>query len=161
MFITKVNLLLFVFIYSINISLTQYVNRDSDAIISEAFTPCDDNRVLQLQRVIGLPADMRNTYNGSFSFDLWPYVQSPRLTLTLDNPAKLYLTDYENGAIQVLSNVRKFHIFFDKLSNDIGTVHFWITAPQDAEFPNIISIRLDENELCKNPRKVSIIFYFF
>lgn len=159
MFNTKVKFIVIFLIYLINISVTQYVNRDSDAVVYESFSPCDDTRVLQLQRVISLPADMQNTYNGSFSFNLWPYVQSPRLTLTLDNPAKLYLTNYNNGAIQVLSNVRKFHILFDQASNEIGTINFWITAPHDADFPNIISVRLDENELCGNAKTVSVSNY--
>lgn len=91
MFYAKVSLIIILYISSINICVTQYVNRDSDAVIYESFNPCDDTSVLQLQRVISLPTDhMQNTYNGSFSFNMWPYVQSPRLTLTLDNPAKLY-----------------------------------------------------------------------
>lgn len=151
--------ILILFIYYVNVySITSaYETNHDNTELFESFTPCDDNRVIVLQRQMGLSTNWKNTYNGSFSFDLWQYLSDrPRLTITLDNPAKLYLTDYDGRKIDVLSGVKKFHIIFDKTSSEIGTVNFWITAPEDAEFPNIVSVRLDDHELCYNPKLVSI-----
>ncbi|KAG4079558.1 hypothetical protein HA402_012328 [Bradysia odoriphaga] len=59
-----------------------------DAI--ESFSPCDEH-VLSMNRIIGGRPQLENYWDGTFYLKKWPTLSEVRISLTVDNPAKIEL----------------------------------------------------------------------
>lgn len=117
----------------------------------EAFAPCDEF-VLSMERFIGGRPQLENYWNGTFYLDKWPNISEVRLSLTVDNPAKIEI-DPDLGRVNV--DGKTFRIFTYDKPPVIGAVKFKIRGPAFEAFPNVERITLNDKDVCKNPRKVA------
>lgn len=155
------------YIQSVTISLTsmfqsifiiillaqQYYAQDGMGLIGdaiEAFAPCDEF-VLSMSRVIGGRPQLENYWDGTFYLNKWPNLSEVRISLTVDNPAKIEL-DQDLG--RVLVSGRTFHISTYDKPPKIADVKFKIRGIPNGAFPNVEQITLNGLDVCNNPRKV-------
>lgn len=116
----------------------------------EAFNPCDEF-VLTMDRIIGGPPQLENYWDGTVYLEKWPNLPEVRISLTVDNPAKIEL-DQDLG--RVLVSGRTFHMSTYDKPPKIDKVKFKIRGPANGAFPNVEKITLNGLDICKNPRKV-------
>lgn len=119
-----------------------------DAI--ESFSPCDEH-VLVMTRIIGGRPQLENYWDGTFYLDKWPNLTEVRVSLTVDNPAKIEL-DPDLG--RVLVTGKSFHISTYDKPPLLENVKFKIRGPAFGAFPNVEGVTLNDLNVCKNPRKV-------
>lgn len=119
-----------------------------DAI--EAFAPCDDF-VLSMDRVIGGRPQLENYWDGTFYLKKWPNLSEVRLSLTVDNPAKI---EFDQDLGRVIVSGRTFHLSTYDKPPKIENVKFKIRGTPNGAFPNVVEITLNGLDVCKNPRQV-------
>lgn len=117
----------------------------------EAFAPCDEF-VLSMERVIGGRPQLENYWDGTFYLNKWPNLTEVRVSLTVDNPAKI---EFDKDLGRVLVSGRTFHISTYDKPPTIDEIRFKIQGPAFGAFPNVERITLNDLDVCKNPRKVT------
>lgn len=140
---------IFIFILLVH----KYYAQDGMGLIGdavEAFAPCDDF-VLSMSRVIGGRPQLENYWDGTFYLKKWPNLSEVRISLTVNNPAKI---EFDQDLGRVLVTGRTFHISTYDKPPKIDNVKFKIRGTLQSAFPNIERITLNGLDVCKNPRKV-------
>lgn len=118
----------------------------------EAFAPCEEF-VLSMNRVIGGRPQLENYWDGTFYLDKWPNLSEVRISLTVDNPAKI---EFDQDVGRVLVSGRTFHISTYDKPPKIDNVKFKIRGTPNSAFPNVEKITLNGLDVCKNPKKVDM-----
>lgn len=146
-------MIFFIYISSIFLpTITCQMSSIGDAI--EIFNPCEDF-ILSMQRIIGGPPTSENYWDGTFYLDKWPNLTEIRIGLTVDNSARMEL---DENIGRVLVQGKKFHISVYHQPG-IKTVQFKVRGQPKGAFPNVDNITLNDENVCKNPRKVKTLYF--
>ncbi|GAB0100485.1 uncharacterized protein DMENIID0001_165330 [Sergentomyia squamirostris] len=113
----------------------------------EGFSPCP-NGVLYMSREIGGPSNLENYWKGEVFLDKWRRLPEVRLRMTLDAPAQLEV-DPDLARLSVQN--RTFFITTFLTPPKIDKVLFIVRGRPHGKFPNILSLHLNDADICPNP----------
>lgn len=120
--------------------------------------PCG-GEVVQMTRPGGhLTADT-NYWNGRVDLTDFTYLKSIKLVIKVDQAAEITV-DPEVGTISGPKTGKTFRVTYEGAPPDVNEVNFHIRGLQSKLFPNLVSLHLNNREIC-SATSVSVSWYLF
>lgn len=128
--------------------------RITDSTETEYHYPCD-NEIVQMTRPGGHLTAETNYWNGRVDLTDYTYLKSIKLVIKVDQAAQITV-DAESGTISGPKTGKTFRVTYEGSPPDVNVVEFHIKGLQSKFFPNLISLHLNNREICKNPSTVRV-----
>lgn len=121
----------------------------------ETHHPCKNHpHVLTQTKQKGRVTPETNYWDGKVDLSDYTYLKSIKLVIKVDNPAEIEV-DPEAGEISGPSTGTIFRVTYYGTPSDTEEVKFRIIGTNGSKFPNLVSLHLNNRNICKDAKNVS------
>lgn len=127
----------------------------TDSSETEYHYPCNDE-IVQMTHPGGHITLETNYWNGRVDLTDYTYLKAIKLVIRVDQAAQITV-DPANATISGPKTGKIFRVTYDGAPPEVNEVHFHIKGLQGTLFPNLVSLHLNNREICSNPTSVSLM----
>lgn len=149
--------LLFIFLFtcaSIVLSHNNQVRQHRSKRATETFYPCE-TRNLILTREAGSVRAGHNAWQGSLDLAGYNFFDKIDLHLKVDEAARIEVND-EDGKVEGPHSGKSFWITYYGSGQNVSKINFELTGTDDEVLPNLVTVRLNKKNICRNFEQVSL-----
>lgn len=127
----------------------------TDSAETEYHYLCNDETV-QMTRPGGHVTPETNYWDGRVDLTDYTYLKAIKLVIRVDQAAQINV-DPAKGTISGPKTGKLFRVTYEGAPPEVNEVNFHIKGLQGTLFPNLVSLHLNNREICKNPTSVSLV----
>lgn len=115
--------------------------------------PCV-GEVVQMAKPGGTITKETNYWDGRIDLTDYSYLRSIKCVIRVDQPAKIQI-DPNEGTVSGPKSGKTFRVTFVGSPSEVSEVNFRIIGIQGTLFPNLVSLHLNNRDICKGATTVS------
>lgn len=115
--------------------------------------PCDNGGIVQMTRPGGQLTPETNYWDGRVDLTDYTYLKAIKLVIKVDQAAEITV-DPAHGTVSGPKTGKIFRVTYEGAPPDVNLVYFHIKGLQRNLFPNLVSLYLNNREICKNANTV-------
>uniref|UniRef100_A0A336LU43 CSON004787 protein n=1 Tax=Culicoides sonorensis TaxID=179676 RepID=A0A336LU43_CULSO len=114
--------------------------------------PCN-GEIVQMTRPGGKLTPETNYWDGRVDLTDFVYLKSIKIVIMVDQAAKITI-EPEVGYVSGPKTGKVFRVTYNGAPPDVNEINFHIKGLQGTLFPNLVSLHLNNREICSNPTSV-------
>lgn len=115
--------------------------------------PCT-REIVEMAKPSGQLTRETNYWNGRVDLTEFTYLKSIKFVIRVDQPAKI-IVDPEAGTVTGAKTGKVFRVTFNGEPTDVPEVRFQILGTMGTLFPNLVTMHLNNRDICKGALTVS------
>lgn len=139
-----------------NILLRALRNADEN-IAYDYHYPCT-REIVEMAKPAGQLTHATNYWNGRVDLSEFTYLKTIKFVIRVTQPAKIII-DPEVGTITGAKTGKVFRVTFKGEPSNVAEVRFQIVGTMGTLFPNLLSMHLNNRDICKGALTVSFFVF--